>query len=202
MSRGEFQMRVFFSSIPAHSSLLYSNLLLSFGCELEEENLICSFLGIGQNHYEILCRFPREGGPWQKFILSSYFSGREWISLSQGCTRTVGTGYPTVVLLSGSEGRNLLADPEKEENNLPERMTTLTSFSSLEISELEVKGLILSLFQVILVADGSNYLSHFFGTISHGNLKEITSTSFHQSLIQSSSLYFSIYFWWRLGLVE
>ena len=56
-------------------------------------------------------------------------------------------------------------------------MTTLTSFSSLEISELEVKGLILSLFQVILVADGSNYLSHFFGTISHGNLKEITSTS-------------------------
>jgi hypothetical protein len=28
---------------------------------------------------------------------------------------------------------------------------------------------------VILVADGSNYLSHFFGTISHGNLKEITS---------------------------
>ena len=46
-------------------------------------------------------------------------------------------------------------------------MTTLTSFSSLEISELEVKGLILSLFQVILVADGSNYLSHFFGTISH-----------------------------------
>ena len=50
---------------------------------------------------------------------------------------------------------------EKEENNLPERMTTLTSFSSLEISELEVKGLILSLFQVILVADGSNYLSHF-----------------------------------------
>ena len=29
-------------------------------------------------------------------------------------------------------------------------MTTLTSFSSLEISELEVKGLILSLFQVIL----------------------------------------------------
>ena len=45
-------------------------------------------------------------------------------------------------------------------------MTTLTSFSSLEISELEVKGLILSLFQVILVADGSNYLSHFFGTIS------------------------------------
>ena len=35
--------------------------------------------------------------------------------------------------------------PEKEENNLPERMTTLTSFSSLEISELEVKGLILSL---------------------------------------------------------
>ena len=67
--------------------------------------------------------------------------------------------------------------PEKEENNLPERMTTLTSFSSLEISELEVKGLILSLFQVILVADGSNYLSHFFGTISHGNLKEITSTS-------------------------
>ena len=70
-------------------------------------------------------------------------------------------------------------------------MTTLTSFSSLEISELEVKGLILSLFQVILVADGSNYLSHFFGTISHGNLKEITSTSFHQSLIQSSSYSFS-----------
>merc|ERR1712048_34186 len=65
--------------------------------------------------------------------------------------------------------------PQKEKNNLPERMTTLTSFSSLEISELEVKGLILSLFQVILVADGSNYLSHFFGTISHGNLKEITS---------------------------
>ena len=54
---------------------------------------------------------------------------------------------------------------------------TLTSFSFVEISELEVKGLILSLFQVILVADGSNYLSHFFGTISHGNLKEITSTS-------------------------
>ena len=67
--------------------------------------------------------------------------------------------------------------PLERENNLPERMTTLTSFSSLEISELEVKGLILSLFQVILVADGSNYLSHFFGTISHGNLKEITSTS-------------------------
>ena len=61
----------------------------------------------------------------------------------------MGTGYPTVVLLSGSEGRNLLADPEKEENNLPERMTTLTSFSSLEISELEVKGLILSLFQAV-----------------------------------------------------
>ena len=75
---------------------------------------------------------------------------------------------------------------KKRKDNLPERMTTLTSFSSLEISELEVKGLILSLFQVILVADGSNYLSHFFGTISHGNLKEITSTSFHQSLIQSS----------------
>ena len=37
-------------------------------------------------------------------------------------------------------------------------MTTLTSFSSLEISELEVKGLILSLFQVILVADGSYLL--------------------------------------------
>ena len=55
-------------------------------------------------------------------------------------------------------------DPKEEKNNLPERMTTLTSFSSLEISELEVKGLILSLFQVILVADGSNYLSHFFGT--------------------------------------
>ena len=65
----------------------------------------------------------------------------------------------------------------KEDAYKPERMTTLTSFSSLEISELEVKGLILSLFQVILVADGSNYLSHFFGTISHGNLKEITSTS-------------------------
>ena len=61
-------------------------------------------------------------------------------------------------------------------------MTTLTSFSSLEISELEVKGLILSLFQVILVADGSNYLSHFFGTISHGNLKEITSTVGHSLL--------------------
>merc|ERR1711933_267647 len=92
--------------------------------------------------------------------------------------------------------------PQKEKNNLPERMTTLTSFSSLEISELEVKGLILSLFQVILVADGSNYLSHFFGTISHGNLKEITSTSFHQSLIQSSSLFFIFIFdedwdWWN-----
>ena len=34
--------------------------------------------------------------------------------------------------------------PLERENNLPERMTTLTSFSSLEISELEVKGLILS----------------------------------------------------------
>ena len=36
---------------------------------------------------------------------------------------------------------------KKRKDNLPERMTTLTSFSSLEISELEVKGLILSLFQ-------------------------------------------------------
>ena len=62
-------------------------------------------------------------------------------------------------------------------------MTTLTSFSSLEISELEVKGLILSLFQVILVADGSNYLSHFFGTISHGNLKEITSSALGCNLL-------------------
>jgi len=76
-------------------------------------------------------------------------------------------------------------------------MTTLTSFSSLEISELEVKGLILSLFQVILVADGSNYLSHFFGTISHGNLKEITSTSFHQSLIQSSLVNFLSFIYLR-----
>ena len=67
-------------------------------------------------------------------------------------------------------------------------MTTLTSFSSLEISELEVKGLILSLFQVILVADGSNYLSHFFGTISHGNLKEITSSALGCNLLFLSSM--------------
>ena len=40
--------------------------------------------------------------------------------------------------------------PLERENNLPERMTTLTSFSSLEISELEVKGLILSLFLDLL----------------------------------------------------
>ena len=37
----------------------------------------------------------------------------------------------------------------KEDAYKPERMTTLTSFSSLEISDLEVKGLILSLFQVL-----------------------------------------------------
>ena len=90
---------------------------------------------------------------------------------------------------------------QKRKDNLPERMTTLTSFSSLEISELEVKGLILSLFQVILVADGSNYLSHFFGTISHGNLKEITSTSFHQSLIQSSfNLFFYLLLTMKIGI--
>ena len=40
---------------------------------------------------------------------------------------------------------------EKRKDNLPERMTTLTSFSSLEISELEVKGLILSLFVLTFV---------------------------------------------------
>jgi len=91
----------------------------------------------------------------------------------------------------------LIARAAKSKDNLPERMTTLTSFSSLEISELEVKGLILSLFQVILVADGSNYLSHFFGTISHGNLKEITSTSFHQSLIQSSLVNFLSFIYLR-----
>ena len=74
---------------------------------------------------------------------------------------------------------------------------TLTSFSSLEISELEVKGLILSLFQVILVADGNNYLSQFFGTISQGNLKEITSTApliIHQPPVNNS-----LSFLWAVG---
>ena len=41
----------------------------------------------------------------------------------------------------------MIGELGKEDAYKPERMTTLTSFSSLEISELEVKGLILSLFQ-------------------------------------------------------
>ena len=40
----------------------------------------------------------------------------------------------------------MIGELGKEDAYKPERMTTLTSFSSLEISDLEVKGLILSFF--------------------------------------------------------